>query len=153
MKESIKLQGFKYADAPTCWELVPVDPPVTSLQLLLQKFYAEWRWHHKPLGWVRNPENKAGDLYYGPHADVIVVPCRCSFYFVLERQFNEIFGPHTMTLFYKSQYTDNELAWVAICQIHGLWHSDERMLASFLAALKSKELYQSEKTASIVVLK
>lgn len=151
MKEPLDLRGFKFGDATMVWQFAPRDSPVVSLAQLLLKFYAEWRWHNKPLGWARNPEKEGVAVF--ANADVIVAPCRCGFYFVLERQFREIFGPHTMTLYYRSQYVDNEVVWVATAQFNGMWHSDERVREAFFDVIKRKKLYQSETTAALVVLK
>lgn len=151
MKEPVDLQGFKFRNATMVWQFTPKDSPVTTLQQLLKKFYAEWRWHNKPLGWARNPEKEGIPIF--ANAQVIVAPCRCGFYFVLERQFNELFGPHTMTLYYRSQYVDNEVVWVAVAQINAMWHSDERVQEAFHEVIKTKKLYQSEKTGEMVVLR
>lgn len=152
MKEPLDLRGFKFHNAPVRWELVPEMLPVTSLQLLLEKFYEEWQWHSKPLGWARDPENKDGTPVF-PHMGAVVAPCRCNFYFVIEKSFNTLFGPHKLTLFYRSHYVPNEFAWVAIAQIEGLWHSDERLRKAFMECIEAKQLFQSEDTAGTIVYK
>jgi hypothetical protein len=146
------VQGFRYDDSPAgCWEL-STDYKFTSLQQLLAKFYEEWQWSPDFLGWARDPVNKDGQPEFDPVTNWIVAPCRRRFYITIERQFKEMFGPHPMRLMYRSDQVDNEICWVAICQLNGMWHSDERIKAAAIDAINTKQLYQSERTAQELIL-
>lgn len=144
------LQGFLFPDSPWKWQFATADYKVASLQQLLQKFEDEYNYDEKPLAFARDPVNKEGRPYYATTTNWIVLPYRRGFYFTIER--NGMFGPHACRLYYKSWQADGEIAWVAICQVSAMWHSDERMLAAFTEAINSDELYQSPKTAATIVI-
>lgn len=146
------VQGFRFHDAPIQWALEPVDCKLASCATLLAKFLEEWSYDQKPLAWARNPVDKDGRPYYEPITDWIVAPYRRNFRLVIERQFGEMFGPHPVRLYYESWQIPGELAWIAICQIRAMWHSDDRMLLAVQEAVNAGELYQSEKTAETLVL-
>ena len=147
------LQGFKFFNAPMRWVLEAKEPEVTTLGQLLKRFMEEWEWGKKPLGWARNPLAPDGTPFYGDVVDVVVAPYRKNFYVVIERAFNDLFGPHCVRVFYKSHQIKDDVVWVAICQICCMWHSDEKLQAAMIEAIDAGELYQSEKTAAEIVYK
>lgn len=153
MKEpALDVGGFKFTNAPIRWELVPTPPKVTTCLKLLRKFRPEWRWFQKPIAFARNPE-KNGVPLFSTHSDVIICVYPKGYYIKIERYGNEIFGPHPCILYYRSDQAKGEIAWLAICQIEAMWHSDERMLIALNRAIKNKELWQSETTAQTIVIK
>lgn len=153
---SIDIQGFKFEDSPAArWTLEPVDLKYTTLGKLLRKFYREYKWDKKPLGWARNPINKnTGDPYFDPNTNpnVIVAPFRKGFYIVIFEAFRNMFGPHVVRLMYRSNQLDGDDVWVAICQINAMWHGDDRMLAALQEAISTKEFFQSIKSYEQIVI-
>lgn len=148
MKQPIELQGFKFADSPIHWELVPVDAPVRSLANRLARFTDNWKEDSIPKVWARNPENKDGQkLFFG---EVILVMFSDGFHIVIDKASN-MFGPHAARLMYRSDHVEGEVAWVAICQLSAMWHSDDKMLAALQESINAGELWQSEETAKQVV--
>lgn len=153
MKElALDLGGFKFADSQAArWELVPVDPEYTTGLKLLRRFNIEARWWRKPMAWCRNPERKDGIAIFGSK-DVILVLYGKNFHITIERYGTEIFGPHPCRLYYRSHQSYGEVAWVAICQIEAMWHSDERMLKALNTEIKNRRLWQSDQTSETIVL-
>jgi len=150
--KEIILGGFKFSDSPAAWwELSPAMLSVVSCARLLRQFYREARWWRIPAGWNRNPE-KEGVPIYGP-IDTIIVLYGRNFHIAIERYGEEIFGPHPCRLYYRSQQVEGESAWVGICQITAMWHSDERMLAALNCEIRNRDIWQSEATATTAVLK
>lgn len=153
MKEpAISVEGFRYADSHITWELVRQDYEVISCAQLLQKFRKEWRWFiKKPMAWARDPVDRTGEPMFSVNLEVIVAAYPKNFHIVIER--TDMFGPHPARLYYRSTQVDNEIAWVAICQVEGMWHSDDRMLKGLNHAIRNKELFQSQKSAELIVIK
>lgn len=147
----VDVNGFKFHDAPTRWELVPKELEVLSCLQLYRRFRLEARWWRTPMVWTRNPE-KEGSPIYGPY-DIILVLYGQNFHITIERYGSEIFGPHPCRLFYRSFQRPEEQTWVAIAQIHAMWHSDERLLKALNHEIKNRGFWQSDKTASTIVLK
>ncbi len=150
---SIDIGGFKFADAPIRWELVPRDYEVISCLALLRKFRQEWRWFKKPIAWARNPEKDGVPMLSQCLSDVIISIYPKGFYIRIDRLGNEIFGPHPAKLYYRADQKKGEVAWVAIVQIEAMWHSDDRMLAALNHGIKNKQLWQSDQTAETYVIK
>lgn len=149
----LDVAGFKFDDSEAArWELVPADMQVTTPAVLLRQFRKEWRWWiKKPVAWVRNPEDREGHSIYG--TDVIVVVYPRNFYIVIERYHREIFGPHPARLFYRSWQVLEETAWIAICQLQIMWHSDERMFKALTHEIRNRNFWHSEATAKEIVLR
>lgn len=141
---NLDVGGFKYDDSHVRWELQPQLQEVVSCFKLLREFRCEWRWWIKPKAWIRN---------YVSNADSILVLYGKNFYIKIERYCNEIFGPHPCILYYKSWQDKTEVAWIAICQIEAMWHSDKRMLKALNHAIRNRELWQSNQTAATIVIK
>lgn len=146
--EYFDVGGFKFPDAPTRWEIGPVDPEMTNLHALRLKFREEWRWFTKPISWARNPE-KAGVLMF-PGKDVIVSVYNKGFYIFIER--SDMFGPHPARLYYRSWQDPTQFTWVAICQIEGMWHSDTILLRNLNQEIRNHRLWHSYKSAQLLVI-
>lgn len=154
MPSNYIVQGFKFHDAAITWELQAADLKVASLQQILERFYGQFDFSDlesfNPLGWARNPENKDGTLFYGL-SDVIVVPFRRGFYIVIEKQYRELYGPHSARLLYKGHQCE-ETIWVAIMQVECYFYSDDKLRELLLAAIHEKAFYQSEHTQQQIVI-
>jgi hypothetical protein len=151
LDEQFDLGGFKFDDAPSRWELVKAELEVTSCLRLLREFRIEARWWRKPAAWVRNPERN-GMPVYGDE-DVIIAFYGRNFHITIERYGRELFGPHPCRLYYRSRQVKGEFAWVGIAQINAMWFSDEKLLAALNHEIKNKRFWQSDKTATTIVLK
>lgn len=148
----MEIRPFRFEEAPLSWQLGLVDPQYTSLQKLLQKFMEEWEWGKKPLGWAYDPENAEGRSFMDQKYKWIVAPYRRNFYITIEKCFDNIFGPHTVRLMYKSWQVRGEFVWVAICQIHARWYNEDQMVEELIKSVDAGEFYQSEKTSKQIVL-
>lgn len=148
------MQGFRFHDAPIEWVLAPVEPKVATLQQLLQKFYNEFDPSepetHNPLGVVRNPTDKEGKKFYG-ESETIVAAYRRGFFVTIECLYREHYGPHRARLLYRSWQT-GDLIWVAILQIEEFFFSDEKMLSALTRGIQESTFFQSQKTASTIII-
>ncbi len=146
-----ELAGFRFDNAQTKWVLEDRITKVKTLKQLLDEFYTEHSDSeppYKPLGWIRDPEQE-GRRIYGDTTTVIMAPYRRGYYIVIEKQFQLIQGPHAARLYWK--HPDGGVVWVAIMQLQCMFYSDERMQSLLLTLLESREFYQSDKTAAIVI--
>lgn len=149
MKEhAIPVDFFKHADSHVTWELQQ-NYDYTSPRILLPKFRKEWRWFLTPIAWARNPE-KNGIPMFPLDQEVIVAVYPKNFFIKIDR--NDMFGPHPARLMYRSHQIKTEIAWIAICQIEGMWHSDERLLKSLNHEIRNKQLWHSQETANTSVM-
>lgn len=148
----MEIQPFRFDGSPVHWELALVDPQYTTPFKLLAKFLEEWEWGKKPLGWAYDPSTEEGRPYMDPKYKWIIAPYRKNFYISIEKAYDNIFGPHSVRLMYRSWQVKGEIVWVAICQIHGRWWNEENMQESMIAAIDAGELYQSIKTSKQIVL-
>lgn len=143
-----EVETFKHSDSHITWELAS-NYDYTSPQKLLKEFRRHWPWYaKKPCAWVRNPE-KNGIPLYGADDVIVAVYCR-NFYIAIERK--GMFGPHAARLFYRSYQCKTEIAWIAICQIEGMWHSDVQILRALNFEIRNKQLWHSKETAVIPVI-
>lgn len=150
LEEELDMGGFKFEDSTAGrWALVAVEPELTSCAALLRKFRAEAGWWRKPMVWARNPEGRDGVPMFG-NQDIIVVLYGKHFYIAIER--NDMFGPHACRLYYRSYQFVKEIAWIAITQIEGMWHSDERLLKALNHEIRNRKFWQSKATAATIVL-
>lgn len=145
---SLDVGGFKHTDSHIVWELVQ-NYEFTNPHQLLKEFRKHWPWYaKKPCAWVRNPE-KDGVPFFG-NKDVIIVVYPRNFYIEITR--DDMFGPHPARLYYRAYQNKAEVAWIAICQLEAMWHSDERILAALNAEIRNKKLWHSPRTAQIPVI-
>lgn len=146
-----ELADFRFVGSPIKWVFEEVIERTKTCGQLLEQFYnehADEETPFKPIGVARDPE-KDGYKIYGPNTSVILVAYRRGYYFLIEKQFNQIMGPHTCKLLWKTP--DGETIWIAILQISSLFHSTERMLDALFTALRERTLYQSPKTAELLI--
>lgn len=146
---SVPLRKFRFSDSPLRWEFDVKGERVASLQQLLEKFYDEWQWDRKFLGWHRDDGKTKTEQMISPER--IIAPYRKNFYIEIERAYNEIFGPHVARLLYRPWQVPGDVLWVGIIQINCMWHSDEKMKICIVAEINRKSFYQSEDTAATIV--
>lgn len=146
---STVLRKFRFSDSPLRWEFDVKGERVCSLAQLLEKFYDEWQWDRKFLGWHRDDGKTKTEQMMSPNR--IIVPCRKSFYIEIEQRYNEVFGPHNARLLYRSWQVEGDVLWVGIVQVNCMWTSDDRMKTEITAQVNRKAFYQSEQTAAVIV--
>lgn len=146
---STVLRKFRFAQSPLTWEFDVKGERVCSLAQLLQRFYEEWEWDRKFLGWHRDDGKTKTEQMTSPER--IIIPYRKSFYIEIERAYNEIMGPHVARLMYRPWQIDNEIIWVGILQMNCMWHSDDRLRTMITAEINRKAFYQSPDTAAMIV--
>ena len=149
----MKLQGFRFYDAPCQWVIEKKLERVTSIGKLLEKFYdlftPEDDVSFNPLAVAIDPE-KNGDRIFGKLGSYVLVIYRRDFYVVIEKNFSNLYGPHAAQLMYKSDQT-GEPIWIAILQIEGLFYSQDKLVAYLTDAIKSQSFFQTPETSETIV--